>query len=258
MSAVANFGPHLPILRRYARAMTGSQVSGDACVRAALEAILAAPTQISTAHPPKIELFRLFHAVWTSVAPALDPQLRPERSALLLTAVEGLSLEEAGIVLGKPARVVAEEIQSARAAIQSESIGQVLIIEDESIIAMHLQTLVEDLGHRVIGVATTRREAVQLVKQAQPDLVLADIRLADGSSGIDAVADILTICDVPAIFITAFPERLLSGEALEPTYLITKPFLPETVTATISQAMFFHREAQRERTASHSLSGTGT
>ncbi|MFM1975808.1 MAG: hypothetical protein RL145_654 [Pseudomonadota bacterium] len=249
MSTVANFGPHLPILRRYARAMTGSQVSGDACVRAALEAILAAPTQISTAHAPKVELFRLFHAVWTSVAPALDPKLRPDRSALLLTAVEGFSHDEAGIVLGKSALAVAEEIQKARAAIQSESIGQILIIEDESIIAMHLQALVEDLGHRVIGVATTRREAVHLVEQTQPDLVLADIRLADGSSGIDAVADILTLCDVPAIFITAFPERLLSGETLEPTYLITKPFLPETVTATISQAMFFHRETQRELSA---------
>lgn len=249
MSAVANFGPHLPILRRYARAMTGSQVSGDACVRAALEAILAAPTQISNAYPPKVELFRLFHAVWTSVAPALDPKQRPERGALLLTAVEGFSHNEAGIVLGKPVVDIVQDIEAARAAIQSESIGQVLIIEDESIIAMHLQTLVEDLGHRVIGVATTRREAVSLVEQTEPDLILADIRLADGSSGIDAVADILTLCDVPAIFITAFPERLLSGEGLEPTYLITKPFLPETVTATISQAMFFHRENQRSMTA---------
>ena len=253
MSAVANFGPHLPILRRYARAMTGSQVSGDACVRAALEAIVAAPQQISTRHSPKVELFRLFHAVWASVAPALATTPRPERSALLLTAVEGLSLDEAGVVLQKTVTEIEAEVSRAREEIQSEAVGRVLIIEDESIIAMHLQTLVEVLGHSVIGIATTHLEAIASVRDERPDLVLADIRLADGSSGVEAVKDILTLCDVPAIFITAFPERLLSGETLEPTYLITKPFLPETVTATISQAMFFHREKIRDLATAASI-----
>jgi CheY-like chemotaxis protein/DNA-directed RNA polymerase specialized sigma24 family protein len=251
MSAVANFGPHLPILRRYARAMTGSQVSGDACVRAALQAILSAPNQISDVHPPKVELFRLFHAVWNPIEAKLASHMRPERSALLLTAVEGLSLDEAGVVLKMSPSEVERDVARAREEILAENCGKVMIIEDESIIAMYLQTLVEDLGHTVMGVATTHKEAVAMMETDRPDLILADIRLADGSSGIDAVKDILEICDLPVIFITAFPERLLSGERPEPTYLITKPFLPETVTATISQALFFHRESKHNEASVH-------
>jgi CheY-like chemotaxis protein/DNA-directed RNA polymerase specialized sigma24 family protein len=249
MSVVANFGPHLPILRRYARAMTGSQASGDACVRAALQAILSAPTQISDAHPPKIELFRLFHAVWNPIESRLTSTYRPQRSALLLTAVEGLSLDEAGVVLKMTPQQIEQDVLRAREEILTENHGSVMIIEDESIIAMYLQTLVEDLGHTVMGIATTHAEAVALMDTGRPDLILADIRLADGSSGIDAVKEILEMCDLPVIFITAFPERLLSGERPEPTYLITKPFLNETVTATISQALFFHREQAREQAA---------
>jgi CheY-like chemotaxis protein len=51
--------------------------------------------------------------------------------------------------------------------------------------------------------------------------------------------------DVPVIFITAYPERLLTGERPEPTYLITKPFLTETVMAAVGQALFFHPAKQR-------------
>ena len=255
MSIAASFGPFLPYLRRYARALTGSQQSGDAYVRAALEAVLAAPDQISDDHSPRVELYRLFHAVWAPVAGMTDPagsamgtgsvlqKLRPSnREALLLTAVEGFSMEEAAVILGRRPDDVRFEIEEARSSINADLRGNVMIIEDESIIAMHLQSIVEDLGHRVTGIATTRTEAVALAKRSRPDLILADIRLADGSSGIDAVKDLLAEFDLPVIFITAYPERLLTGERPEPTYLITKPFLPETVTATIGQALFFHRE----------------
>ena len=136
-------------------------------------------------------------------------------------------------------------VAASRAAILKEIRGKVMIIEDESIIAMHLETLVEDLGHTPTGVATTHTEAVELAKKDKPDLILADIRLADGSSGIDAVNELLEDMDVPVIFITAFPERLLSGEQGEPAYLITKPFTPEVVSTTISQAMFFRQEQER-------------
>ena len=115
-----------------------------------------------------------------------------------------------------------------------------LIIEDEPVIATDIEALVRELGHRVLDVAATRTEAVDAVARATPGLVLADIQLADGSSGIDAVKDILGRYDVPVIFITAFPERLLTGERPEPTFLITKPFQPETVKAAIGQALFFH------------------
>ena len=76
--------------------------------------------------------------------------------------------------------------------------------------------------------------------------MLADIQLADGSSGLEAVNEILTTITVPVIFITAYPERLLTGQKPEPTFLITKPFQPETVKAVISQALFFDIRGQAE------------
>ena len=108
------------------------------------------------------------------------------------------------------------------------------------------KALVRDLGHEVTGVARTHKEAVAMVRARAPGLVLADIQLADGSSGLDAVNEILKEIDTPVIFITAFPERLLTGEKPEPAFLVTKPFRPETVKATISQALFFDRRAGKK------------
>lgn len=255
MTTAKMIAPHLPYLRRYARALTGSQSSGDAYVRATLEALLEDKAQLTSGASPKIALYKAFHAIWSSsvgedhdeaglqkLTPDLRLQALPprKREALLLTAVEGFSPAEAGEILGLDAAGVQNDIIEAQSAIEAQLATNVLIIEDEPIIALDLEALVKDLGHDVAGVAATRDEAVALAKSSRPGLVLADVRLADGSSGIDAATDILAAFDVPVIFITAYPERLLSGERPEPAYLITKPFLAETVKATIGQALFFH------------------
>lgn len=256
MSHAKTIAPHLPYLRRYARALTGSQTSGDAYVRATLEALLEGPGALETASSPKIGLYKALHAIWSStvepsahdqaelgrISPDARLQALPprKREALLLTAVEGFTAAETGEILDLDAAGVQHEIMGAQASIEAQLATNVLIIEDEPIIALDLEALVKDLGHDIAGVAATRTEAIALAKASRPGLVLADVRLADGSSGIDAVADILMSFDVPVIFITAYPERLLSGERPEPAYLITKPFLAETVKATIGQALFFH------------------
>jgi CheY-like chemotaxis protein len=250
MSLSVLLGPELPYLRRYARALSGSQTMGDAVVMQTLEALLAEPGAFSRDQAPRLELYRVFHKLSGSL-PADNGAdgvfaripLR-ERQALLLTAVEGFSISETATILGTDADEIAAEIEVARLAITDSLTAKVMIIEDEAIIALHIQSIVEDLGHSITGIARTRKEASALATQSPPDLVLADISLADGSSGIDAVRDILGIADVPVIFITAFPERLLTGERPEPAYLITKPFEPETVTATIGQALLVHRELQ--------------
>ena len=120
----------------------------------------------------------------------------------------------------------------------------VLIIEDEPIIAMDIESLISGLGHNVTAIARTHGQAVEAVKRHRPGLVLADIQLADGSSGIDAVNEILKSFEVPVIFITAYPERLLTGERPEPAFLITKPFLPDMVKAVVSQALFFETRSK--------------
>ena len=258
MSLGAELKPHLPFLRRYARALTGSQAHGDNFVRATLEAIVAAPDSFPRDVDPRLGLYRTFHAIWSSahieeepghagpgegvegIARARLGQITPlSRQALLLTAMEGFSSEDAGYLIGASAQDTESLVAEALAEIERQTRADVLIIEDEPIIAMDIETIVRDLGHSVTGVAVTRDEAVQLAKARRPGLVLADIQLADDSSGIDAVKDILAEFRVPVIFITAFPERLLTGERPEPTFLITKPFQRSTVKAAIAQALFF-------------------
>ncbi|MEQ1609306.1 MAG: response regulator [Hyphomonadaceae bacterium] len=255
MSLVQKLGPHLPYLRRYARALTGTQKSGDSYVKAALQA-LASGTHELDELPPRLALYKLFQAIWGATGAKLETppetadtvtrrvmRIPPRhRHAFLLTALEGFTIDEAAQILDDSAENVRQLIALAQRDIEAELATEVLIIEDEPVIAADIEALVLDLGHRVSTVATTRTEAVAAVKQRLPGLVLADIQLADGSSGIDAVNDILKGHDVPVIFITAFPERLLTGEKPEPAFLITKPFQPETVKAAIGQALFFHVE----------------
>ncbi|WP_199555228.1 response regulator [Sandaracinobacteroides hominis] len=229
-------GPQLPYLRRYARALSGSQKSGDAYVRAVLETLVEAPDTLAGTTHPKRDLFRLFHAYWSPHQQA-GGLPNAGRHALLLTAVEGFGMEDAGAILGIEQADVAQAVASARAEIAAAIRSRVLIIEDEPVISMHLEQIVEDMGHDVAATAMTRDEAVAEAERVRPDLVLADIQLADGSSGLDAARDILERFDVPVIFITAYPERLLTGERPEPTFLVTKPFEPETVVATIGQAL---------------------
>ncbi len=247
----------LPYLRRYARSLTGSQTLGDAAVREMLESLLEAPDEFRPDMPVRTELFRIFHHLWKPdmVAPlasrgksGIIAEIPVEmRQSLLLTAVEGFGESEAAEILGMDEDRVRALADQARSSIEDALSAEVLIIEDESIIAMHIKQIVEGLGHSVVGIVRTHSEAVAAAKDKRPELVLADISLADGSSGIDAVKDILAEQDVPVIFITAFPERLLTGSRPEPTYLITKPFEPETVIATIGQALLLHRENAGEK-----------
>lgn len=256
MSLLARLAPHLPYVRRYARALTGDQTTGDNYVRVALEALAAGEQQLSQDMTPRVALYHVFHTIWASTGARLEDRPGMEgadeasrrlmrisprsRQAFLLTALEGFTPSETAQILGSDVPSVESLISDAQADIDAELATDVLIIEDEAIISADIENLVKDLGHRVTATATTHDEAVDAVARHKPGLVLADIQLADGSSGIDAVKDILKAIDVPVIFITAFPERLLTGERPEPTFLITKPFQPETVKAAISQALFFH------------------
>lgn len=249
----------LPFLRRYARALTGSQKAGDLMVQDTLQAILDNKVTIDQGVSPRVALYRAFHTVWTgrpgakgAAALRADQRLQAidvgARVALLLTAMEGFSYAEAASILQVPMDQVEAQVVAAQREIERQIATKVLIIEDEWVIALDLKTLMGEMGHEVVGVAPTHRKAVELAKDGDFGLVLADIQLADGSSGIDAVTDILAEFNVPVIFITAFPDRLLTGERPEPTYLITKPFLGETVKATVAQALFFH-EAKSAPTA---------
>ena len=241
----------LPYLRRYTRALTGSQARGDKYTIATLEAILKDRSDFDNDDPIKVNLFKCFHAIWSSSGQLFvdpDDELRGRahgllsklttnsREALLLRTIEEFTLEN----IAKIMAVDTEEVRRLIAAELAESVrGRVMIIEDEPIIAADLTDIVSHLGHKVTGVARTHAEALELGDEQDVDLILADIQLADNSSGIDAVNDLLKKMDVPVIFITAFPERLLTGDRPEPAFLISKPFQEAQVQSAVSQAMFF-------------------
>jgi len=248
---------HLPYLRRYARALCGTQKSGDAYVRACLETIVADPSVIGSDSTPRVGLYRLFHKLWGSanvdlrtvansrpqpaagVEKKLGELTPARRQALLLTAMEGFNVSDTARILGVGEEEVKQMVAQAVREISDQPSTKVLIIEDEPIISLDLQSIVREMGHTVAAIATTRDEAVRAARKTEPGLVLADIKLADGSSGIDAVRQILSEVQVPIVFITAYPERLLTGERPEPTFLVTKPFVPETVRVAVSQALLF-------------------
>ncbi len=249
----------LPRLRRYARALTGTQASGDAYVAATLEALAEDPSLLDGPDGVTTSVFRAFTRIWNSVdvnnrTEALMPHDRHlagitplPRQAFLLVSLEDFTEADAAKVLGVPSAEILTLIEQCGRELAAEIATDVLIIEDEPLIAMDIESIVDGLGHRVIGIARTRSEALALARESRPGLVLADIRLADGSSGLDAVNDMLKSFEVPVIFITAFPETLLTGERPEPAFLIAKPFRPATVSAVISQALFFDRKATNQQ-----------
>ena len=259
MSIADRISPYLPYLRRYARALSGTQPSGDAWVENVLKALIQNDSLYDQELPAKVALFGVFCMLWNA-PPARRRELLPDagpadrnlhqmtplsRQAFLLRSVEGFTRDEVAAILSTDPSEVDAWLLAANQEIALQMSTDVLIIEDEPLIAFDLEQIVAELGHRLVGVARTYAEATELARRKPPGLVLADIQLADGSSGIDAVDEILKIAEVPVIFITAFPILLLTGKGPEPTYLIAKPFESDAVKAAVSQALFFDRKAAR-------------
>ncbi|MGE0096600.1 MAG: response regulator [Alphaproteobacteria bacterium] len=253
----------LPYLRRYARALTGAQERGDRYVRLFLEVILQEPARLSRDGDLKQNMFKAFHETWDAVAvedegadaaevsgkAKLEQRIASlparHRQVLLLVSLEGFPVTKAAEILGISEQEARQDLLAARLELQKEAGAKVLIIEDETVIAMDIAVTVRSAGHTVVGVGATFKEAVGLAEEHLPDLVLADIHLKGGDSGIDAVEKILRGMTVPVIFITGFPEALLTGKKVEPAFVITKPFDPETLTAAIGQALSFNPDGRK-------------
>ena len=252
----STIGAHLPYLRRYARALTGTQASGDAYAAATLEAILEDRSIFESGIKPRVALFKILHHLWQSTDLTMPDELpgglegaaqkhlasltANTREALLLHTIEEFPYADVAEIMSVSEDEVSQLIDIAHREVADSIAGRILIIEDEAIIAMDLESLVSDMGHKITGVARTHDGAIKLGQAERPDLILADIQLADNSSGIDAVNRILgENSEIPVIFITAFPERLLTGRGPEPAFLITKPYTEDQVRSAVSQAMFF-------------------
>jgi CheY-like chemotaxis protein len=240
----------LPFLRRYARAVTGSQKRGDEWVRLCAEVAVQQPDLIAQTEDTKLGVFALFHRLQqpfgsldeagadNSVSGRLKESLTDmaplQRQVLLLTVLEGFTVEDAARILGiEPER----SLEAARRELQRVAAVRVLVIEDEAVIALDVADIVRNAGHQVVGIAATEKTAVELAKQHSPHLVLADIQLRGSDSGIAAVNQIMRSMSVPVIFVTGYPERLLTGKQVEPAFVISKPFDPDLLRAAIAQAL---------------------
>ncbi len=260
---------HIPFLRRYARALTGTQERGDLFVRKCLESLLESPDQLSDDLPLRLQLFKFFHqslvkfnnhgggddaAAGGKPAMQLQRHLQQlpskERQVLLLSTIEGFSTGDVAYILGLSDGEAETLLAKAKNDLMKQARTTVLVIEDEPVIAFDIAGIVTEMGHRVVATAATKDEAVTVALAKKPGLILADIQLDDGSSGIEAVQQILAASDVPVIFVTAFPERLLTGEQAEPTFLVTKPFEPDVLKITIAQALYARRDSERSLEAS--------
>lgn len=236
MSISNDVSAQIPYLRRFGRALVGSREGGDGYVLAMLETLVAEPERLGQANNLKIALYRLLLDVWTKALNAAPDagarllqadsarsrleaiSLRP-RVAFLLNALENFTPADVAEILSVSEQEAQDLISQANDEIADQIATDVLIIEDEPFIAHDLRAIVEELGHRVTGMARTHREAVENIGSSKPGLILADIQLADGSSGLDAVNEILDTLSTPVIFITAYPERFLTGARLSLPFL---------------------------------------
>jgi len=272
MSVSGEIAHHIPYLRRFARALTGSREGGDAYVFATLETLVADPGKFDANDDLRGALYRLFLKVWSAapinaaadalLAPAeagarrnLDAITQRPRVAFLLNALEGFDIDRVAQVLNVAPEDARRLINVANREIAEQIATDVLIIEDEPLIALDLRAIVEELGHRVIGVARTHHEAVAIIDEHEPGLILADIQLADGSSGLDAVNEILASVSTPVIFVTAYPERFLTGAPPEPAFLLAKPFAVDGLKAVVSQALFFDRRSAPKASLADGVAG---
>jgi CheY-like chemotaxis protein/DNA-directed RNA polymerase specialized sigma24 family protein len=247
---------HIPYLRRYVRSLLGSQSRGDRYVQFFLEFLLEDSESLPPGPTIRTRIFRLFHAVLKRIhsdnetmpdSPeegentTLDQHIQnlpgAERQVLLLAAVEEFSIADVAYILDLSGDIVEQHLMTARDMLCDQAATTVLVIEDEPVIAFDIERTIEEMGHTVVATATTKDEAVAFAKAERPGIVLADIQLDDGSSGIDAVREILESIDIPVVFVTAFPERLLTGKRREPAFLVTKPFDTDVLKVTIYQAL---------------------
>jgi CheY-like chemotaxis protein len=233
---------NLPGLRRYARALAGGQQAGDDAVSAAVSALFKSRGPKGAT---RIGLFQWLAQAWNSAGPKSEATSGLARQALLLAATEGFSLTETAAILRADPEAVEQWIGRETGEMPSRAANNVLIIEDEPLVSLMMQDALESCGHHVSGVARTRAEAEKLAGQTPPDFVVSSMILADGSSGIEALNDILRTADVPYLMATTPIDQFLTGKRSEFVYLLAKPFTDAALTVMVDQAILCHRAGLR-------------
>ena len=127
--------------------------------------------------------------------------------------------------------------------------GRVMVVEDEGVVALQIRESLEGLGYTVPLVALSGEEAVEKLLETEPDLILMDIKLTGGLSGIEAARKIRGLLDVPVVYLTAFSDRetLELAKVTDPYGYILKPFDEKSLNAIIEMSLSRHRHAREAR-----------
>jgi DNA-directed RNA polymerase specialized sigma24 family protein/ActR/RegA family two-component response regulator len=250
----------LPYMRRYGRALTGSTTRGDDLVTRGVEAALTEPDRyqldIDDELVTRRRLYTLLNTLFDTdmsagklqpaepghpIEAALNSLPEQERRVFLLVSLEELPTSQAAEVMGLTADEARDALARAQNAMREQLVANILIVEDDAIIAYDLTETVLGMGHKVCGTAATMEEALAAAAANQPSLALMDLRLAHGGSGITTAQALRETRALPIIFVTAFAEELKQRglDYLGP--VIKKPFTREQIERAITQAVFTPR-----------------
>lgn len=132
---------------------------------------------------------------------------------------------------------------------------QILVVEDESIVAKNVRNRLQGLGYGVLDLVSSGEEAIQKTAEMNPDLVLMDIRLKGALDGVQAAEQIRTRFDVPVIFLTAYAndQTLERAKITEPFGYILKPFQVKELHSAIEMALYRHEIAKKLRESERRL-----
>lgn len=240
----------LALLRRYFRAVVGDQQAGDKLVSSLAPRLLL--TEKST-----VALLTAATRLWRqlvkddaapafssrTIAEALSPALSLERQAGVMVDVFGLTLQQAAGALNRSAGEVTRLLAEGRRVTGRPIGGRVLVVDDDPLIARHLAGIVAARGAAEVQVAASYDEAVGLASVRRFDLALCDYDLGRGRNGLDVVRVLSAEHDTTCVFVTAYPDEVLSGSDHEPAFVIIKPFRDEVVAAALSYAVTQDRPA---------------
>lgn len=119
---------------------------------------------------------------------------------------------------------------------------KILVVDDETIVALDIKNTLEKYGYNVVGIATTSQEAISLVKSSKPNLILMDIMIKGKKDGIETASEINEFADIPIVFLTAYSDdsTLERAKLVEPYGYLIKPFDNRELFTTIEMSLYKH------------------
>ncbi|MGH7013893.1 MAG: hypothetical protein ACREEL_07015 [Stellaceae bacterium] len=240
----------MPRLRRYAAAVTGSSHTGDRYIELCLETLIQEPGRLDARRPTAVQLFDLLHdaidACGLEDEASADIEfdgnlsrailrLQPtDRRLVLLTLLEGFSLERAADMLVLPKGEARRRLAASCAVLRDICVARILVIENKKPLANDLADLISQSGHTLLGVAADTRSAAALAQRRRPDLIVVDLHR--GMGGIGPVRAMLEGDDMPVVFLGGRPAALRRRDA--PVFVIDDPHDIRVVEDAINRALF--------------------